>query len=193
MMPPGKIRQSGTFIIESLIAVVILSVGLLGIGLLQLQSKHLNLQSIQRSEASMLASEIVERMRNNRASLESYFTTVGGGSITAVPDPNCTQGTTCTPAELVGHDLWQWEQAIDGAAEIRSGNKTGGLHMATGCISGPAKGVSGLYNVTIVWRGRNTSDNISTNTCGVDTGKYDNASGDNAYRRLLSLDVYVTS
>ena len=183
--------------IESLIAVVVLGVGLLGIGLLQLQSKHLNLEAIQRSEASMLANEIVERIRNNRDSLESYLVSIGDGSIADAPEPNCTTGARCTSAELAGYDLWQWEQAIDGAAEVRpsgeTGVKTGGLQMATACITGPAGGVSGLYTVSIVWRGRNTSENVSVNTCGSDSGKYDDTSGDNAFRRLLSLDFYVAT
>lgn len=179
--------------LESLIAVVVLSVGLLGIGLLQLQSKHLNLQAIQRSEASMLANEIVERMRNNRGNLAGYITTVGGGTITTAPDPGCTQGTQCSVADLTSFDIWQWEQAIDGAAEVLAGNLTGGLLMATGCITGPTSGVSGIYNVSIAWRGHGTSDNVSANTCGTDSGKYDDTTGDNAYRRLLSMDVYIAS
>lgn len=179
--------------IESLIAVVVLGVGLLGIGLLQLQSKHLNLQAIQRSEASMLASEIIERMRNNRGNLASYIGAFGGGTITDAPEPDCTKVAKCTSTELAGHDLWQWEQAIDGAAELRSGSKTGGLNMATGCITGPAGGVTGVYTISIVWRGRNSSQNVSANACGTGSGKYDEASGDNAYRRLLSMDIYVAT
>ena len=193
MTSPTTSRQSGASLIESLIAVVVLSVGLLGISMLQLQSKHLNLQSIQRSEASMLANEIVERMRNNRGSLASYLATVGGGTITAAPDPACTAGAPCTDLELAGHDLWQWEQSLDGAAEVRGSSNTGGLQLATGCITGPAGGVAGVYSVTVAWRGRNQSNNVSTNTCGANSGKYDELTGDNRYRRLLSMDVHIAN
>ena len=59
-------KVSGSTLLESMIAVVVLSIGLLGIAMLQIQSKHLAFQAIQRSAASLLTHEIIERMRNNQ-------------------------------------------------------------------------------------------------------------------------------
>lgn len=184
-------KVSGSTLLEALVSVVVLSIGLLGIGLLQLQSKHLNFQAIQRSTASMLTNEIIERMRNNRDQLGNYLATVGGGALESEEDPECSVDNPCILQELAGYDLWQWEQSIDGAAETLGSDNAGGLSQATGCITGPAGGGSGLYTVSVAWRGQSTADSVSSNTCGTTTGKYDENSGDNAYRRLLAVNVFI--
>jgi type IV pilus assembly protein PilV len=187
-------RISGSTLLESLIAVVVLSVGLLGIAMLQLQSKHLSTQEIQRSGASLLTNEIVERMRNNNDRLSDYFTTVGGGTINAAPSPDCSSASNpCIVQEIASYDLWQWEQAIDGASESLNGQNTGGLSLATGCITGPAGGGTGMYTVSVAWRGQSLATNVNTNSCGQSSGNYDDNAGDNAYRRLLAIDVYIAS
>lgn len=176
---------------EALIAIVILSVGLLGIGALQLQSKHLNFQAMQRSIASQLSNEIIERMRNNNGSLNDYLTTVGEGTISAEPSPDCSATYPCLAQELASHDLWQWEQIIDGASETSGGTNTGGLFMPTGCITGPAGGGAGTYTIAIAWRGQNVSNDANADTCGQGSGKYDDSPGDNAFRRLVTIDVFI--
>jgi len=187
-------RISGSTLLESMIAVVVLSIGLLGIAMLQLQSKHLAFQAIQRSTASLLTHEIVERMRNNNNRLSDYLTTVGGGTISTAPSPNCTSaGNSCIAQEISSHDLWQWEQTIDGAGESLSGENTGGLSLATGCITGPATGGSGIYTVSVAWRGQSTATDVNANPCGQSSGNYDDSPGDSAYRRLLAIDVFIAS
>lgn len=186
-------HMTGATLIEALISVVVLSLGLLGIGLLQLQSKHLNLQAIQRSQASMLANEIIEKMRNNNSELGNYLATVGGGAIESEPSPDCSADEPCTLSDLASYDLWQWEQTIDGAAESHNGQNTGALSEATGCVTGPAGGGAGVYTVSIAWRGQSVASNTSANTCGTASGKYDDSIGDNAYRRLLAVDVFIAS
>lgn len=187
-----RIRKlAGATLMEALIAIVVLSMGFLGIGLLQLQSKHLNLQAIQRSVASQLANEMIERMRNNNSSLSDYLTTVGEGAISSEPTPDCSPSYPCLGQQLAAHDLWQWEQMIDGASETKAGANTGGLLIPTACVTGPAGGGAGTYTVTIAWRGPNATSDVSADTCGQSSGKYDETSGDNVYRRLLSIDVFI--
>jgi type IV pilus assembly protein PilV len=186
-------KVSGSTLLESLIAVVVLSIGLLGIAMLQLQSKHLTFQAIQRSGASLLTHEIIERMRNNNDSLNDYLTSVGGGTISSAPSPDCSQSNPCITLELASHDLWQWEQSIDGASEVLNGQNTGGLSLATGCITGPAGGGTGMYTVSLAWRGQSKATDVNANPCGQSSGNYDDNAGDNAYRRLLAIDVYIAS
>jgi type IV pilus assembly protein PilV len=183
-------KQSGSSMLEALIAVVVLSVGLLGIAFLQLQSKHLNFQGIQRSSASILAHEIVEKMRNNRAALSDYLGTYGGGSLTTEP-ADCVFGSPCTHQQLAARDLWLWEQSLDGAEELAGTVSTGGLSEPTACIAGPGGGGTGTYTVSIVWRGQSTQSDVNADTCGQSSGKYDDSPGDSAYRRVLALDVYI--
>ena len=53
---------------------------------------------------------------------------------------------------------------------------------------------SGQYIITIVWRGKTALSNPSTtNTCGSASGKYDQNPGDNAYRRMLVIETFITT
>jgi len=63
---PPRFRQSGTTLIEVLITVILVSVGLLGLAGLQLTTVQNTNSAAERFEASILARDILERMRANR-------------------------------------------------------------------------------------------------------------------------------
>jgi len=58
-------HNSGFTLIEVLVAVVVVSIGLLGLAELQISGLRANMSSEARSKATLLASDIVERMRAN--------------------------------------------------------------------------------------------------------------------------------
>ena len=58
--------QAGTSLLEVLIAVVVLSVGLLGLAGLQVAGLRVNQGAMQRSQATMLAYDVLDRMRSDR-------------------------------------------------------------------------------------------------------------------------------
>lgn len=69
-------RQRGATLIEVLIAMFILAIGLLGLAGLQAVSTQSNQGAYYRSQATVLASDIVERMRANRKmALAGNYTT----------------------------------------------------------------------------------------------------------------------
>lgn len=195
--PGAPSRQQGIGLVEVLITIVILAVGLLGIAALQLMSKRSNFEATERSAATMLANFIVERMRANPAALATYAGTaespaasVGGATIQSEPQPACASGATCVPAELAAHDRWELERLLD--------NNTSGLVRPTACITTAVPAAStdrtGVYTVTIVWRGSSRLTNANTaNTCGASSGKYDDTSADNAYRRMVFVNSYITT
>lgn len=59
-------QQRGATLIEVLIAIVVLSIGLLGLAGLQVTSVQSNHSAYQRSQASLLANDLADRMRANR-------------------------------------------------------------------------------------------------------------------------------
>lgn len=59
-------HQHGATLIEVLIAVVVLSIGLLGLAGLQATSVKSNHSAYQRSQATLLAYDLADRMRANR-------------------------------------------------------------------------------------------------------------------------------
>lgn len=61
-----SVRQRGTTLIEVLVAIIVLSVGLLGMALLQVTSVQSNHSAYYRSQVTILASDLADRMRANR-------------------------------------------------------------------------------------------------------------------------------
>ena len=59
--------QRGTTLIETLVALLVLSIGLLGVAALQVTALQTNQSAHVRSQASVLAYDIADRMRANRA------------------------------------------------------------------------------------------------------------------------------
>jgi type IV pilus assembly protein PilV len=64
-------RSGGFTLLEVLVALLVLSVGLLGIAGLQLTSLRSNHSAYLRSQATILAYDILDRMRANRAQAQS--------------------------------------------------------------------------------------------------------------------------
>lgn len=60
-------RSGGMTLIEVLVTLVIISVGLLGVAALQLATVRNNYDAFVRSQAAVLAADILDRMRSNRA------------------------------------------------------------------------------------------------------------------------------
>ena len=148
-------RQHGFSLLEMLVALVIFSVGLLAVAGLQTVSKQANFEGLQRTTASQIANGLLEDMRMNGDSINSYRVAaeLGGGSKGGEPLPNCQVGAECNAAQKAAYDLWFWEQVLDGNMETSGGAGTGGLMFPTLCIDGPAVGGPGIYRVTIAWRG----------------------------------------
>ena len=63
--------QSGMTLVEVLVTAVIISVGLLGVAALQLTSLKSNQESYVRSQAAMLAADLLDRMRANQAGVRA--------------------------------------------------------------------------------------------------------------------------
>jgi len=160
-------NQKGLTFIEVLVALVVLVTGILGAVAMQASAKKGSFDAMQRSLASSLAQDIINRMRvNNPAALASYGgTAFGTGVITNPPDcdgPN----TVCTAANMAISDLYFWEQALMGANVTAGGENAGGLLGAVGCITGNSVTVNGITNnnvtVVISWQGREKISDGST-------------------------------
>lgn len=86
----------GFTLVEALVALVVLSIGLLGVAALQITSLKMNHGSATRTQAVLLTYDIVDRMRANvTAALADAY---------GVDTP--------TASTVAGNDLIQWRQAI---------------------------------------------------------------------------------
>jgi len=200
-------RQSGISMLEVLISVFVVAIGLLGIAALQFMSKRSNFEAVQRTTATLLASDIIERMRANPTQLLNYagdatspITPLGGPTATRTQaSPDCSTAN-CDSFELSQYDLWEWETALNGLSDTdtASGASTGGLVAPTACITTEAAaGVvdrSGKYTVAIAWRGATQMANPTVNTCGEGSGKYNGEDGSaDTHRRVLFVSTYIST
>jgi type IV pilus assembly protein PilV len=178
---------------EVLVSVFVLSIGVLGVGGLQVTAKRSNFEATQRATATALAQDIIERMRSNPDELSIYTDAGGGRTIdgTTMAAVDCT--TDCPPGTLAQYDLYELEQAAIGVAEQAAGTNVGGLTLPTACISGPDGG-SGIYSVAIAWRGMTRLSDPTSDACGSGSGKYDTVGGAEAdvYRRVLVMQVFIS-
>lgn len=98
-------QQQGFGLIESLVALVVVSVGMIGIAALYGQGLGASRAALFRTQAVNLASDMADRIRLNRRGAGAY-----GG---AAADNNCGPGgVMCTPAQMAAHDLWLWTTQI---------------------------------------------------------------------------------
>ena len=100
-VPQTPRQHRGFTLIESLVALVVLSIGLLGVAALQLASLQTNYGSSQRTQATFLAQDIVDRMRVNR-----------DAAIAGAYDIDFGQAAPTTPANVAEADLALWKARL---------------------------------------------------------------------------------
>lgn len=183
-------QQRGFSLLEMLVALVVFSLGFLAVAGLQTVSKQANYEGLQRTTASQIANGLLEDIRMNGDAIGIYRLAgeIGGGSRGGEPAPNCRTAAVCNAAQKAAHDLWFWEQAIDGNLETIGGAGTGGLMLPTLCVDGPAVGGPGIYRVTIAWRGTASIVNSVANSCGAASGNYGD---ENELRRVIQIPTYI--
>ncbi len=99
-------KTGGFSLLESLIALVVLSVGLLGLAGLHMKAlQHTNVAE-SHSQATLLAMDIIDRMRANRAAaLAGAYTGHHG------PVP-CDPGFHGNNASIITRDLTEWANSL---------------------------------------------------------------------------------
>ena len=108
-------HSGGFTLIEVLVAIVILSIGLLGLAGLQAASIRNTGASGQRSVAINLAMDISDRMRANPSGLANgdYIYDYGGAAnASGVQTATCGTTAGCTVQELARNDIFQWNAAL---------------------------------------------------------------------------------
>jgi len=181
-------KQKGSSLIEVLVAVFVVSIGLLGVARMEIFSTQSGYAAIQRTSAANIAHDFMEKMRANPSELAAYAGLALGDGSLAMPAADC-RVNNCTTADIATWDTWVWEQQLIGSAEVAAGVNTGGLADPRGCITGPAAGGPGEYTIAIAWRGQQSQPNPATTNCGEGEGLY--GTGEE-YRRVLTMTFFVS-
>lgn len=192
---PRRVRQDGFTLMEVLIAVFVTAIGMLGVAALQVTSKRTNFEAVQRTTATLLAQDLLERVRGNPDQITVYTLAGAGRTIALTADDgiaatNCSS-VACAPAALAMYDLYEFSNALRGVAEAAGAVATGGLVEPTVCITG-ADARPGFVNIAIAWRGQTRLSNPGSDACGAGSGRYDDSAGHvDVHRRVLLVKTYV--
>lgn len=149
-------KQGGFNLLEVLITLIILAVGLLGLATLQNLGLRLGHESYERTQATILVYDIIDRMRANPMAV-----TAGNYNIALTGAPPALGSdcgvVVCNAADLATYDLSQWLSTISGTPSA----STPGLNRPTliggqgqiGPVPGaPVTATGGtLFDITVEW------------------------------------------
>jgi type IV pilus assembly protein PilV len=114
-----RTKQCGFTLMEVLVAMVVFSIGLLGIATLQMTGMKQTHNSHIRSVAVAQAEAMADRMRANKKAVDDGDYNVGaaGAPLASMPDDtdiatDC-ELSQCTAAEMAIYDLVQWNDPTD--------------------------------------------------------------------------------
>jgi type IV pilus assembly protein PilV len=131
--------QQGFTLLEILVAIVVLSIGLLGLAALQAVSLNNNQIAYYRSIASQQAYDMADRIRANSAGNYNALDT------TIPVDPDCITNV-CTAAQMKDADHAQWNT-----------NNQRLLPAGVGTVAGAA----GIFTITVSWSEKTAVGNVT--------------------------------
>ena len=158
--------QRGVTLIESLVAIVVMALGILGILGVQMRTLTDTQTGVRRAQAIRLIEDMGERMKVNPnvlANINAY--------VTAFADtptlPNCASG--CNAAQLAAYDVAAWKRIV--RENLPAGQASIFVPPAE---SGLATGLGRQLGVMIAWR---ENERAGTKTDDIDATKVRAADG----------------
>lgn len=130
-------RQRGVGLIEVLVTLLILSTSLITLTAMQNRSLQFNQMAYFRSQANIMAYDILDRIRLNKSNLNAYD--VALAEFSGGPAP--------AAGNMAATDVFQWRQNID----ARIPNGQGGIECDN---------ATGICNITISWNEINSATEI---------------------------------
>lgn len=126
--------MQGVTMIEILITIFVMAVGLLGVAGMQAKSLKNNTSAYARSQAQLLAYDMLDRLRANRVgvSMGLYNDLLA----LAPTNPNCIS-SGCTVAQLAQHDAFEWSGLLDSTLASGKGKVF--------------QNADGTYTITVQW------------------------------------------
>ena len=151
--------QGGFTLLEVLIALLVLSIGLLGIGKLMMLSARANDSAYMRSQATALAYTMLDAMRANRqaAIVQGYDTAMG--VVPGLPGCGTTVANPCNSGQQAQNDLNLWGNSL--AAQLPLGQ--GSIATVTALNGFGANTVTAT--ITVQW-----SDKVAEQSFGAPAG-----------------------
>ncbi len=148
--------QRGALLIEALVAILLVSFGLMALAGLQATMTSAVFESYQRTQALSLMQDMAQRMEANPAAAGSYVTPSALGTGDAQPASCVLAGATRAQV-----DQCEWSRLLKGASEtFGAGTAVGAVLGGRGCVEQlqapeASAGVCqpGVYRVSVAWQG----------------------------------------
>jgi len=174
-------HDRGFTLLEILIALVIISIGLLGVAALQVSAQKAEMESFQRSRAMILLNDMANRISANRDAAGCY--TTGNSFIGTGGEPKaCNSFGIPSTQELALADLQAWDAALEGAEETLDNENASGLIGGRGCIKPNA--ANDVFVISVAWQGLIELD-APSDDCAA--GQF----GSEKLRRVVSTTVWL--
>ena len=141
-------KTSGGFtLIEVMIAMLVLSVGLLGIAATLVTAMHSATSNYLKQQAVQTTYDMADRMRSNlqvasTPNASNPYIVALSAPATSAPSPDCT-ATVCTAANMAAYDVWQWQTSL-------KNNLPGGLGSIA-VVPDPITGNMAQVTITVQW------------------------------------------
>lgn len=149
----NNIYQSGVGLIEVLVALIIMSVGLLGIASLYVTALQAKTTSLSRMKAVNLAQDMADRIRANPSAVSSYTLANSDSQTTLGSSPNCSSTSeTCSSTQMALFDKYEWDKMIYDATRGMSlpGQATRSITVSS---SSPS-----IITITLTWQEKGSGD-----------------------------------
>jgi type IV pilus assembly protein PilV len=144
-------RAAGFSMVESLVALLVLSIGLLGIAGLFVESVRNSRTALLRTQAVNLVGDMADRIRANADARDAYDVDAYGGAPEergCAPTPD-DDGDKCSSATLAEDDLARWITAVRAALPAF---EDGPAQAEVQFLGPAAAGAPDRYQITVSWR-----------------------------------------
>lgn len=150
--PKAPSCEHGFSLLEVLVALLVLSIGLLGLAALQTTGLKLNHQSYERTQATLQAYDIIDRIRANKNGNTTVNSTYDSVALGAQPgSTNCVTAsgpTYCNDNAMAQYDIRNWNISNSTLlAQGRGGVCRGTFDASFNCTVGGS-----IYRVAIAWK-----------------------------------------
>ena len=161
-------QSSGFTLLEVMIAIVVVAFGLLGLAGLQVFALKNNQSAAMRSAATVLASDVVDRMKANFQGVIAGQYDKPNIADYAAGIAVCNATAGCTPTDLAQNDRFEWAQRV--AALLPGGVGIVCLDSTPDTPANPTPAAPGcdgaggtVYVVKIFWLDDRSQANIAGN------------------------------
>lgn len=155
-------KQTGSTLIEVLIALLVFTIGLQGIASMQYQSIKDNFDSNQRSQGVWSAQELINRIRANPAGRASGDYDFDGNPCAGLPpatfcaDTDADNAAVCASDEMAEFDIWESVCPTPNQAHTQNASQLFNPNLIITCVGACSE--DSELNLSLQWQSKSVTD-----------------------------------